>query len=116
MKQELIKKMMAAKKMEYEAFKEIMPEGLKAHVDLMEEQIMDGMKDMAYSYFFGNTAPYAERTARSTSETSTREDTTAKRNDKEDAFGQQTSSKATTDTKSSSGQDRSGRTKRIRVE
>ncbi|MBE5962414.1 MAG: hypothetical protein E7256_13735 [Lachnospiraceae bacterium] len=83
MKEEFIKKMIAAKKLEYEAFKEIMPDGMKAHVNLFEEQMTDAMKDIAYTCFFGGMTGADHR------ETAGRTDTGRRRNgmdDKEDTM------------------------------
>ncbi len=47
MNKEFMKKMIKAKKLEYEAMKELMPEGLKSKVGHMEGEAISLLKDLA---------------------------------------------------------------------
>lgn len=47
MNKEFVKKMIKAKRLEYEAIKEIMPDGLKNRVDSFEKEAFTLLKDLA---------------------------------------------------------------------
>ncbi len=47
MNKEFMKKMMKAKKLEYEAIKEVMPDRLKSKISNIEEEALNLLKDLA---------------------------------------------------------------------
>ena len=47
-----LKKLLQAKQLEYEAIKEIMPEGMRAHVELAEEEALSFIKEVAWTMFW----------------------------------------------------------------
>lgn len=47
-----LKKLLQAKQLEYEAIKEIMPEGMRAHVELVEEEALSFIKEVAWTMFW----------------------------------------------------------------
>ena len=47
MNKEFAKKMIKAKKLEYEAIKEVMPEGLRDRIDTFEKEAFSLLKDLA---------------------------------------------------------------------
>ena len=47
MNKEFAKKMIKAKRLEYEAIKEVMPEGLKSRIDSFEKEAFTLIKDLA---------------------------------------------------------------------
>lgn len=51
MNHEFVVKIMQAKKMEYEAIKEILPDKLLKHIDKLEIDMIDIMKELAISGF-----------------------------------------------------------------
>ncbi len=53
MNREFVKKMIQAKKLEYEALKEIMPEKLENRISGLEHDMMDIMKECVISGFTG---------------------------------------------------------------
>ena len=55
-----LKKLLQAKQLEYEAIKEMMPEAMRAHVELAEEEALSFIKEVAWTIFwkddFGESA------------------------------------------------------------
>ena len=47
-----LKKLLQAKQLEYEAVKEIMPEAMRAHVELVEEEALSFIKEVAWTMFW----------------------------------------------------------------
>ena len=54
MNREFIEKMVAAKKLEYEALKSIMPERMGACVQKVESEVMETIKEYMMSQWMGN--------------------------------------------------------------
>lgn len=65
MNKEFIKKMMQAKKLGYEALKEIMPEEMKNRVDSIEKEVFDLLKDIAVEMIKDDADDKADKTGRS---------------------------------------------------
>ena len=60
-----LKKLLKAKQLEYEAVKEIMPEAMRAHVELAEEEVLNFIKEMAWAMLYKDDDRERESTERS---------------------------------------------------
>jgi hypothetical protein len=61
MNHEFIIKMMKAKKMEYEALKEILPEKVATRISKLEVEVIDMVKDCVVSGFMNEEAKESEK-------------------------------------------------------
>ena len=59
-----LKKLLKAKQLEYEAVKEIMPEAMRAHVELAEEEVLNFIKEMAWAMLYKDDDRERESTER----------------------------------------------------